>query len=99
MQWSSHVQVLLLLNYRIWGDVGISALGDSVVRVMACILDSGAHSHFLLEIDLGLLVAILPVLDLSVPLVDQVVACGDMVMTIVLNALLSVLPIEVVLDE
>jgi hypothetical protein len=45
------------------------------------------------------LVALLSIFELSVSLVDQVIACSDVVMAIVLDALLSVLTIKVVFDE
>ena len=54
-----------------------------------------AQSHFLLEINLGKLIALLSILDLLVPLVNQVIACCDMVMPVVFNTLLSIFSIEI----
>lgn len=55
--------------------------------------------HLLLEVDLGLLVGLLPVLELPVPLVDEVITSCDVIMPVVLDALLGVLPIEVELSD
>lgn len=55
------------------------------------LFDVGSQSHLLLEVDLGDRVVILSILQLFVSLVDQVVACRDMVVTVVLNAFLAVL--------
>ena len=58
-----------------------------------------AHSHFLFEINFCLLVRVLPILDLSVPLVNQVIASSNMVVSVVLDTFLSVLFVEIVLGK
>ena len=57
------------------------------------------HPHLLLEVDFSLVIALLSILDLSVPLVYQMVAGRDMVVSIVFNALLSILSVEIVFNE
>lgn len=62
------------------------------------ILDvGGSHPHLLLEVHFGERVIVLSVLDLFVPLINEVVASSDVVVPIVFNALLSVLRLELVL--
>jgi hypothetical protein len=58
-------------------------------------LQCSTHSHFLLEVELGLLVTLLAVLYLLVTLVDQVVACCDVVVPVIFDTLLSILLVEV----
>ena len=103
MERGSHVQVLLLLrghDYWVWGVILISDVRHDCGLV--CGVDSdrvfGAHSHLLFEVDLGLLITLLAILELSVSLVDQMIAGCDVIMSIVLNALLSIFLIEVVLN-
>lgn len=61
---------------------------------MCCLFDRGRHFHFSFEVHFRLLVALLPIFQLLVPAVDQMVAGGDVVVSVVLDALLSVLPVE-----
>ena len=55
--------------------------------------------HLLLEVNLSLLVRLLSVLELPVSLVDKMVASGDMVMPIILDAFSGVLLVEVELNH
>lgn len=80
---------------RLVGRHSISSLGVDGHRV----LDVGPHPHLLLEVNLRQLITLLSVFDLTVTFVDQVIAGSNVVVTIVLNALLRVLPVEVILFE
>jgi hypothetical protein len=60
---------------------------------------SSAHSHFLFEIKLGLLIVFLPILDLLVSLIDQVIASSNMVVSVIFDAFLSILFVKIELIE
>mmetsp|Transcript_29514 Transcript_29514/g.44878 ORF Transcript_29514/g.44878 Transcript_29514/m.44878 type:complete len:337 (-) Transcript_29514:1221-2231(-) len=95
-----HVQILLrLLGLRIGRLVGSMAVSRLGVVDGHGVLDVSAHAHLALEVDLGQLVVLLAVLDLAVALVNEMVTSRYVVVAVVLNAFLSVLPVEVVLLE
>ena len=73
-----------------------SVLADNL-GLVEVIITTCTHtlSHFLLEINLGKLVTLLSVLNLLVSLVNQVIACGDVVVSIVLDTLLSILSVKI----
>lgn len=87
----------MLLGLYIWigrsiGDLAVSglwSLGSTGVS------GSGSHSHLFLKVHLRKLVAFLAILYLSVALVDEVIAGSDMVVSVVFDALLAVLAVEV----
>ena len=90
----SHVQVLLA------GHRGIGRVVGSSASILCLVLDVGTHAHFLLEVNLGLLVAFLAVLQFLVASINQVVAGSDMVVSVVLHTLLSVFTVKVkLLDD
>ena len=88
-----HVQVLLTGARGVRREVCCSA--GIMPRLVSLILDVGPHAHLLLEVDLGLLVAFLAVFQLLVASINQVVAGGDVVVSIVLDALLGVFTVKV----
>lgn len=101
MQRRRHVQILFVLSgddYWIWGVVLISDIANDCGLVGGVHINGilRSHSHFLLKIYLGLVIALLSILDLLVPLVYQVIASCDVIMTVVFNAFLCVLSIEIV---
>ena len=67
----------------------------SIVGSLSGFFDSGWHFHLSLEIDLRLLVAFLPILDLLVSTLDQMVACSNMIMPVILDAFLGILFIKI----
>lgn len=99
MERSRHVQVLLGLHdgWRVaWpfnnhGRVHFGLLCSCNVLFQV----QSAHLHFSFKVNLGLLVTLLSVLDFLVSPVDEMIHCSDMVVSIVLNALLSVLLIKI----
>lgn len=103
VQWRSHVQILLVVCWDVghWGSVDWVALTlhDSLilgfVGYLGSLLDGCWHLHLSFKIQFWLLVTLLAILQLFIPAVDQVVASSDMVMPVILNTLLSVLPIKV----
>ena len=62
---------------------------------LSCFLDGCWHFHFSLEVHFGLLVALLSVLQLLIPSIDEVVARSDVVVPVVFDAFLGVLTVEV----
>ena len=64
-------------------------------RLVSLVLDVGTHAHLLLEVDLGLLVAFLTVLELLVASINQVIAGGNMVVSVVLDTLLAIFTVKV----
>ena len=102
MQRGSHVEILLVVgnNVRIGRLVDRIplTLHDSLILRISCrlgrLFDCRGHLHLSLEVHLGLLVALLPILELLVPPVNEVVARCDMVVPVVLDALLGVLPVK-----
>ena len=96
MKRCSHVQILLVtLRNGIRRVVrGMSWLvHDSLIGWIVFIIS--AKSHLSLEINFCLLITLLSIPQLSVPTINKVVASSDVVVTIVLNTLLSVLAVEV----
>ena len=103
MQWSSHVQILLLVVHyvrpgRLIDGVSLT-LHNCLVLLVGCSLrgffDCSWHFHFPFEIHFRLLVALLPVFQLLVPPVNQMVASCDMIMPIVFNTFLSIFLVKV----
>lgn len=102
MQWSCHVQVLLVVagNIRNWRRIDrVSlALHDrlvlDVIGGLSGLFDCGRHLHLSFEVQLRLLVALLAILQFLVSPVDQVVAGSNVIVSIVLNAFLGVFPFE-----
>lgn len=83
-----------MLDYVwIWRMIGVASILSS--RRWFVSLDVSSKSHFLLEINLGELVALLSILDLLISLVNKVIASSDVVVPVVLNAFLSVLSVKV----
>lgn len=100
MDGSSHIQILFLLisnDMSIWRLVTIASLIIIILFLFSWVLDISAHSHFLLEINLAELVALLSILNLPVPLVDEMIAGCYMVVTVILNTFLSIFSFEIVL--
>ena len=100
--WSGHIQILLLLssdNVWLWRLILANSLSinsligvDSLSLLDCCWI--GPESHFLFEIDFCLLVGLLSIFKLFISLVDEMITCSDMVVSIVLDTFLSVLSIE-----
>ena len=103
MKWSCHVQVLLVVVANVWVrglvDRVSLAVHDGLVLGVSCSLgrffDRSRHFHLSFEVHFRLLVAVLPIFQLLVPSVDEVVAGSDMVVSIVFNAFLCIFSVEV----
>lgn len=94
MDWSRHIEVHLR-SRRLVCHVSAIPGYNCLIPCINRILDIGAHPHLLLEVYLGQGIALLSILDLSVPLVYEMVAGSDVVMPVVLDALDGVLLVEI----
>ena len=104
MQGRCHIQILFLLsrNYNgIWRVILISNIAHYCGLI--CWVNSYGilctHSHFFLKIYFGLLIALVSILNLSISFINQMIARRDMVMTVILDAFLSILSVKIILHE
>lgn len=93
MDRSSHIEIHFW-SRRLVGYISISNYSCLVLTINR-IFDIGAHPHLLLEVDLRERIALLPILDLSISLVNEMVACSNMVVSIVFNTLNCILFVEI----
>lgn len=94
VQRCGHVQILLLVNNMGVGwlvnRVSLSMHNSFILGIicgLSCFLNWSWHLHLPFEIYFWLLVAFLSVLDFLVPTLYKMVASGNMIMSIILNAL------------
>lgn len=103
VQRGGHVQILFIVVCNMWPRGLIDRIPLtlhygfvlSIICGLSSLFDGCGHLHLALEVHLGLLIALLSVLELLVAPVDQVVARSDVIMSIVLYTLLSILAIKV----
>jgi len=102
VQGCSHVQILLLVYIvsvgRLVNRISLSMHNSFILSIicgLSCFFNWSRHFHLPFEINFGLLVAFLPVLNLFVPTLYKMVTSGNVIMPIILYTLLGILFIKI----
>ena len=100
-----HVEVVLLrLSSGVVGRLVPVVVDHSLVgcvdgHLLFWVVSSISHSHLFLEVDLGELVAFLPILDFLIPLVNKMITSGNVIVSVIFDTFLRILSIKVILIE